>query len=88
MVDHCQYSHVVKTNIVLLEGGNCVVANSMQDEFLPCLFNVEVIPLTILLDFVLRQELFVHGYRVAGIEGVRSMLLGWWVSYGSRWHCR
>jgi hypothetical protein len=59
-----------KTNILLFEGGNCVVANSVQDEFLPHLFNVQVIPVTLLLDFVLHHKLFAQGCRFAGIEGI------------------
>jgi hypothetical protein len=61
---------VAKTNALLLEGGNCIVTDSVQDEFLSHLLNVQVILVTLLLDFVLRHELFVHSCRVAGIEGI------------------
>jgi hypothetical protein len=54
---------------LFLEGSNCVVANCVKDEFLPCLFDVQVILVTLLLNFVLCHELFECGCRIAGIEG-------------------
>jgi hypothetical protein len=70
---------------LLLEGSNCVVPNCIKDEFLPCLFNVQVIPVTLLLDFVLCHELFASGCCIAGIEGicgVRSWVGGYRVGPG------
>jgi hypothetical protein len=53
-----------------LEGGNCVIADGIKDEFLPRLFNAQVIPVALLLDFVLHHKLFAHGCLVAGVEGI------------------
>ncbi len=55
---------------MLLEGGYCVISDGVKDEFFPCLFDAQVIPVTLLLDFVLRHKLFVRGCCVAGIEGI------------------
>jgi hypothetical protein len=85
MVDHCKYRRVAKTNILFLEGSNCVIANCVKDEFLPCLFDVQVIPVTLLLDFVLCHELFACGFHIASIEGicgVRSWVGGYPVGPG------
>jgi hypothetical protein len=70
---------------LVLEGGDCVVANGVKDEFLPRLFDAQVIPVTLLLDFVLPHKLFACGCRVAGIEGicrVRSSVGGYRVGPG------
>jgi hypothetical protein len=61
---------VSKTNILLLVGGDCIVSDGVKDEFLPRLFNIQVIPVTFLLGFVLYYELFAPGCCVAGNEGI------------------
>ncbi len=85
MVDHHKYRGVANTDVLLLEGHDRVVANYVKDEFLPCLFDVQVIPVTVLLDFVLCHKLFACGCRITGIEGicgVRSWVGGYRVGPG------
>ncbi len=70
---------------MLLDWGDCVVADGVKDEFLPGLFNVQVIPVTLLLDFVLCHKLFARGCCIAGTEGicgVRSWVGGYRVGPG------
>ncbi len=70
---------------MLLEWGNCIVTDGVKDEFLPCLFGIQVIPVTLLLDFVLCHEQSAHGCRIAGTEGicgVRSWVSGYNVGLG------
>ncbi len=50
--------------------GDCIIADGVKNEFLPCLFDVQVIPVTLLLDFVLCHELFARGSCIAGTEGI------------------
>ncbi len=68
-----------------LRGGDCIIANGVKDEFLPHLFDAQVIPVALLLDFVLHHKLFVCGYRIVGIGsicGVRSWVGGYSVGPG------
>ncbi len=70
MFDHLEDCRVAKTTVLPLEGGYGILADCVQNEFLPHFFNAEVVVVTLLFNFVLCHILLARSGRVACSERV------------------
>ena len=86
MFDHFQDSCVAKSDVELLEWRHRIVANGVQDEFLACLFNAQVIPVVPLLNFVLPHKLLAHCGCITCCKGI-GKVCAWidWYHVGQSW---
>ncbi len=57
MIDHLEDGGVAESDVLLLEGGNGVVADRIEDELFAGLFDAQVVAVALLLDIVLGNEL-------------------------------
>ncbi len=86
MFNHLQDGHVAETDVLFLEWRHCIVANSVQDEFLACLFEAQVVLVVLLFNFVLRHELLACCGCITCCKGV-GRVCAWidWYRVGPGW---
>jgi hypothetical protein len=70
VINHLKDGCVTKSDVLLLEWRHRIVADGVQDKFLSCLFDAQVVPVALLFDLVLHHELLsLHGC-IACCKGV------------------
>ena len=70
MIDHLEDGCVSESNILFFEWRHSIVSDGIQDEFLSCLFDAQVVPVALLFDLVLCHELLSRRCCIACCEGV------------------
>ena len=70
MVDHLEDGCVSESDVLLIEWRHSIVTDGIQDEFLSCLFDAQVVPVALLFDLVLRHELLARCGCIACCEGI------------------
>jgi hypothetical protein len=70
VVDHLEDGCVAESNVLLLEWHHRIVADGVQDEFLACLFDAQVVPVALLFDLVLHHKLLARRGCIACCEGI------------------
>jgi len=83
MDDHRENGFVPEADVLLFKWGKCIVADGIEDEFLACLFHLEVAGVALNSHLVHGDELFTLHRRGTGNQ-CRCRVSSWVVGYRVR----